>query len=265
VSAPAGPRADEGRRAASIDVAFTAAEIRPARVAVVIDVLRATSTIVMALGAGYRRVLCTATPEEARGLREPGRLLAGERHCRPIEGFDYGNSPRAFDEARGEDLVLCTTNGTPAILSALSAAEEVLIGSLLNLEALVERIPTGEDVIIVCAGTGGRFALEDAYAAGRIVARLEGSWTDAARAAERLANSYGDTYEPLAQSADAAVLRETDQTADIEFCAQESISALVPKITPAGSQIAVASVGLDAEEARAGVGGVLEGEEAVNR
>ena len=251
--------------AASIDVAFTPAEIRPTRVAVIIDVLRATSTIVTALGAGYRRVLCTASVEDARRLREPGRLLAGERHCRPIEGFDYGNSPGAFDEARGEDLVLCTTNGTPAILSALSAADEVLIGSLLNLDALVERIPTGEDVTMVCAGTGGRFALEDGYAAGRIVALLEGSWTDAARAAERLASAYGDAYEPLDQSADAAVLRETDQTADIEFCAQESISALVPEVSPAGSQVAVASVGLGAEAARAGVGGALEGQEAVNR
>ncbi|MDQ3720335.1 MAG: 2-phosphosulfolactate phosphatase [Actinomycetota bacterium] len=247
MSAPGGPRSGE-ESTATIDVAFTAAEIRPAQVAVVIDVLRATSTMVTALGAGYRRVLCTATPEEARRLRAPGRLLAGERHCRPIEGFDYGNSPGALQQAKGEELVLCTTNGTPAILSALAAAEEVLIGSLLNLNALIERIPPGRDVTFVCAGTGGRFALEDAYAAGRIVARLEGSWTDAARAAERVASAYDDTYEPLAQSADAAVLRDTDQAADIEFCAQESVSTLVPEVGTVSAEVAAASIPVGAED-----------------
>lgn len=241
MNARAGAGSDD-RSAATIDVAFTAAELRPTQVAVVIDVLRATSTMITALGAGYRRVLCTATEEEARSLRAPGRLLAGERHCRPIEGFDYGNSPGALDEARGEELVLCTTNGTPAILSALAAAEEVLIGALLNLSALLERIPRGRDVTFVCAGTGGRFALEDCYAAGRIVAELEGSWTDAARAAERVASAYGDTYEPLAQSADAVILRETDQSADIEFCAQESISTLVPEVSAAGDEVAAAAI-----------------------
>jgi len=233
----------------AIDVAFTAAEIRPTGVAVVVDVLRATSTIVTALGIGYSRVLCTGSADEARRLRAPGRLLAGEHECRPIEGFDYGNSPGALDEARGEELVLCTTNGTPAILSALSTAGEVLLGALLNLEALIERIPSGEDVTIVCAGTGGRFALEDAYAAGRMVTRLEGEWTDAARAAERIASAYDQAYEPLAQSADAAVLRATDQAADIEFCAQESVSALVPEIAEATGEVAVASIPTPAQAA----------------
>lgn len=248
MSAPGGTRSDEGSTA-SIDVAFTARDIQPTQVAVIIDVLRATSTIIMALDAGYRRVLCATSPEEAWSLRAPGRLLAGELHCQPIEGFDYGNSPGDFDEARGEELVLSTTNGTPAILSALAAADEVLIGSLLNLSALIERIPTGRDVTFVCAGTGGRFALEDGYAAGRIVAQLEGSWTDAARAAERLASTYGDTYEPLAQSADAAVLRETGQEADIEFCAQESISELVPEIGPVSAEVTAAFIPVRTEAA----------------
>ncbi len=259
MSSPNGPGSGDRRRTASIDVAFTPAEIQPTQVAVVVDVLRASSTIVTALGAGYERVLCTASPDEAWDLRAPGRLLAGERECRPIEGFDYGNSPGALDQAHGEELVLSTSNGTPAILTAMSAAREVLVGALLNLDALIERIPKGEDVTIVCSGTAGRFALEDAYAAGRIVERLEGAWTDAARAAERIASAYGDTYEPLAQSADAAVLRATEQTADIEFCAQESVSALVPEITEAGTQVAVASVRLHDEaavpESPAGTGG----------
>ncbi len=243
----------EDKDTPSIDIAFTPVDIQPTQVAVIVDVLRATSTIITALEAGYQRVLCTTTIEEAEELRGPGRLLAGERNCRPIEGFDFGNSPRAFDTALSEELVLCTSNGTPAILSALSNADEVLVGSLLNLNALTERIPPGQDVMIVCAGTHGRFALEDAYAAGRMVERLEGERTDAARAAVAIATAYGETYEPLAQSDDAAVLRETDQEADIEFCAQESISSLVPEITPVTSQVAAASFRLHERAAGDGV------------
>ena len=97
-----------------LDVAFTPADLRPTEVAVVVDVLRAGSTIATALAAGHGRVLCVAEVEQARQLRGPGRTLAGERGCRRIEGFDIGNSPRAFRGGDTGDLVLCTTNGTPA-------------------------------------------------------------------------------------------------------------------------------------------------------
>jgi 2-phosphosulfolactate phosphatase len=242
---PASPEA--GPRPASIDIAFTPAEVGQARVAVVVDVLRASSTIVAALGAGFERVLCTATPEGAWQLRGDGRALAGERGCRRIEGFDYGNSPQAFERARAErpgarELVLCTTNGTPAVLAAAQAAEHVLVGSLLNLDALIAAIPAGGDVTIVCSGTDGRFALEDAYTAGRIVARLSGARSDAALAAERLASSYPDAREPLARSADAAVLRATGQAADIAYCARESVSAVVPQVGAASTSTGVAVV-----------------------
>ncbi|MBA3263629.1 MAG: 2-phosphosulfolactate phosphatase [Thermoleophilaceae bacterium] len=249
MSGPPGRRPGDPPRAASIDVAFTPSGLGATGVAVVVDVLRASSTIVTALEVGYRRVLCTASPEEATRLRGPGRLLAGERGCLPIEGFDYGNSPQALGRARGEDLVLCTTNGTPAILSALAAAREVLVGSLLNLNALTERIPPGQDATIVCAGTDGRFALEDAYVAGRIVARLAGARTDAALAAERLAGAYRNAREALTQSADAAVLRATEQGSDIDFCARESVTAVVPEVTMLTPQVGVASIWLADGEA----------------
>ncbi|MBN9622534.1 MAG: 2-phosphosulfolactate phosphatase, partial [Actinobacteria bacterium] len=98
-----------------IDVAFSRPEIRPARVAIVIDVLRATSTATEALAAGYRRVLCAESIERARSLRGEERVLAGERHCVMPDGFDQGNSPREAAVRRGEDLILATTNGAPAI------------------------------------------------------------------------------------------------------------------------------------------------------
>jgi 2-phosphosulfolactate phosphatase len=231
----------DGRVRASIDVAFTPQMARPTQVAVVVDVLRASSTIVAALEAGYRSVLCTGTEERARELAGPSRRLAGERGCVAIEGFDRGNSPVFDGRDSAQELVLCTTNGTPALLRALSRAREVLVGSLLNLEALVDAIPVDRAVTVICSGTDGRFALEDTYAAGRIVARLAGPRSDAARAAERLAEAYPDPGEALAESAGAAALRATGQASDIAFCARESVSALVPRAVAGRGDIAVVS------------------------
>jgi 2-phosphosulfolactate phosphatase len=104
-----------------IDVAFTPGErLAAASLAVVVDVLRATSTIAQALDAGYERVLCVAEIDEARRLREstPDSLVGGERDARRIDGFDVGASPREFLEARASTLILSTTNGTRAVLSA---------------------------------------------------------------------------------------------------------------------------------------------------
>ncbi len=224
---------------ASIDVAFTPADVRDTEVAVVVDVLRASSTIVTALAAGLRQVLCAADVDTARGLRGPGRALAGEQKCRPIEGFDYGNSPEALQSAPEAELVLCTTNGTPAIIAAADAADEVIVAALLNLDAVLGAVPEGSEVTIVCSGTDKRFALEDAYLAGRLVDRLSGKRTDAALAAERLAASYPDPQTPLGQCADAAVLKATGQTADIAFCAQESVFDVVPRVTTVDAGVAI--------------------------
>lgn len=222
-----------------IDVAFTPADLRPTDIALVVDVLRAGSTVVAAFEAGFERVLCVADVEGARRLGGPGRALAGERECLPIEGFDFGNSPGAIAAAQVPDLVLCTTNGTPAVLAAAQCAAEVLIAALLNLEPVVAAVPQGADVTVVCSGTGGRFALEDAYLAGRLVALLRGSRSDAAVAAARIAESYPDAYTPLARSADARVLAATGQSADLAYCARENVSDLVPRLTGTDAGAAV--------------------------
>src|SRR5437870_11327336 len=101
----------------SIHVAFTSAEAAPAPVGIVVDVRRATSTIVQALAAGYRRVLCCAEIDEALALRAaiPDSIVGGERSAVRVEGFDAGGSPREFLEPRAETLILSTTNGTQAI------------------------------------------------------------------------------------------------------------------------------------------------------
>ncbi|MEX2102582.1 MAG: 2-phosphosulfolactate phosphatase, partial [Gaiellaceae bacterium] len=176
-----------------VHVAFTPAETVRVPTAIVVDVLRATSTIVQALDAGYRRVFCCAEVEEARALRESldGAVLAGERLGEAIAGFDLGNSPREFVRPLGEQLVLTTTNGTRAVVAAVGACDEVLIGSLLNIDAVAAGAAgLANDVTVVCAGVDGFFSLDDAYCAGRIVDALGGERTDAAEAAARVARSF---------------------------------------------------------------------------
>src|SRR5918912_4470923 len=126
------------RASVLVHVAFTPAEEAAAPVGVVVDVLRATSTIAQALASGYRRVLCCAEIEEARRLRAeiPDSLVGGERNAVRIEGFDVGASPREFLEPRADTLILSTTNGTRAILTTASRCDGVVLGSLLNLAAV---------------------------------------------------------------------------------------------------------------------------------
>jgi 2-phosphosulfolactate phosphatase len=225
----------------AVDVCFTPQEIRPVEIAVVVDVLRATSTIVQALAIGYRRVLCCGSVASARALRSPGRVLAGESACVRVPDFELGNSPAALATAgrRGEELVIATTNGSPAIVAASLAAERVLAGCLLNLRAVLAALPTDADVAIVCSGTNGRPALEDVYAAGRFVAALGGVRSDAARVAERVATGYGTPLEPLAASEDAALLRATGQERDIAWCARESVLEVAPEVWSIRDGVAV--------------------------
>jgi 2-phosphosulfolactate phosphatase len=211
-----------------VHVAFTPREAANAQLGIVVDVLRATSTIAQALAVGYERVYCCREVGEARALRdELGEgLLGGERNAVRIEGFDVGASPREFAEgAKAPTLILSTTNGTSAILAAAARCETVLVGSLLNLTALVAAAGPDGDVAVYCAGFKGGFALDDAYCAGRIVARLPGERTDAARAAELLAASF-----PTAQQAfDARTYGPPGLEADIAWCAQEDLLETVPR------------------------------------
>src|SRR5436305_11596300 len=146
-----------------VHVAFTPSEAATAEFGIVVDVVRATSSISQALASGYRRVRCCAEVAQARALRASlgdGAVVGGERDAVRIEGFDVGASPREFLEPRAETLILSTTNGTRAILAAAERAEAVLLGSLLNLEATAAAaLEIGRDVAIVCAGFKGAFAL----------------------------------------------------------------------------------------------------------
>jgi 2-phosphosulfolactate phosphatase len=212
-----------------VHVAFTPDEEAAAPVGIVVDVLRATSTIAQAISSGYRRVLCCAEIEDARRLRGEieGSLVGGEREAARIEGFDVGASPREFLEPRADTLILSTTNGTRTILRAADRCRVVLLGSLLNLTAIADEVRgRGEDVAVFCAGFKGAFALDDAYCAGRIVALLGAERSDAAIAAELVARSFSDAHAALlARTYGPAGLEE-----DILFCSRESVLAVVPRL-----------------------------------
>ncbi len=225
-----------------IDVAFTPRDLGSADVAVVVDVLRATTTVAAALAAGHRRVLCCEEVEAAERLHAPNRLLAGERDNVEIPGFDRGNSPIGFDGAGGGDVVLSTTNGSRAIVAAAARSREVILASLANLDAVLEALPADE-VTIVCSGTAGGMAVEDVYVAGRIVGRLEGQRTDAAIMAEDVTAAYDDPRAALTVGANAVKLLETDQEDDIDYCARESFLDVVPRVTGTMPGVAFVSAG----------------------
>jgi len=211
-----------------VHVAFTPDEAAAAPTGVVIDVLRATSTIAQALSVGYRRVLCVAELEQARTLRAElsDSIVGGERDAIRIEGFDVGASPREFLESGAETLILSTTNGTRTIVTAAERCDEVLLGSLLNLKAVAAAARgRGEDVAILCAGYKGAFALDDAYCAGRVVQLLDGERTDAAVAAAVIADAYPSALEGL----NARTYGPPGLEEDIAFCARESVLEVVPR------------------------------------
>jgi 2-phosphosulfolactate phosphatase len=215
-----------------VHVAFTPGEQAPAPVGIVVDVLRATSTMTQAIAAGYRRVLCCAEIDEARALAESegSAVLAGERRLEPIPGFELGNSPREVTEKRADTLVLTTTNGTGLLVSAAARFEHVYVGSLLNLAAVAAAAAShGEDVAVLCAGVLGELALDDAYCAGRIAEALGGDRTDSATAAIRLAQSYPDARAGIGAGRSAWNLRRHGLEADIEWCARENTLDVVPR------------------------------------
>lgn len=200
-----------------------------------IDVIRATSTICQALASGYERVYCTAEVEDARRLRDEldGVTLGGERLGLRIDGFDLGNSPAEYLEPRSPLLSMSTTNGTRAIVTAGELCERVLIGSLLNLAAVVEvAAGHGEDVAVFCAGVKGAFALDDAYVAGRIAGLLACERSDAAEAALRVAASYATAEEAFRQSRSGRNLinHGPELEADVSYCARESLLGVVPRL-----------------------------------
>jgi 2-phosphosulfolactate phosphatase len=218
-----------------VHVAFTPAEEVSAPVGIVIDVLRATSTMTQALSAGYRRVLCCSEVEDARSIAaaEGDAVLAGERKTVRIDGFDFGNSPREFLEPAAETVVLTTTNGTKLLLAAAARCDLVLVGSLLNLDAVVGAAAAAgsNDVAVMCAGVLDELAMDDAFVAGRMATALGGEPADSAAAAMRLAATFATNEEGLRASQSARNLHASGLDEDIAWCARESVLDVVPRFS----------------------------------
>ena len=227
---------------ATLHVALTPHDAAPARVSVVVDCIRATTTVVQALHAGYARVVCVGEIEDAR--REAaaigrGAVLGGERAGVRIPGFDLGNSPADYVEPRGDTLVLSTTNGTRAILQASLEADHVLAGSLTSLTAVAAAVAraagAGGDVAVRCAAVRGEPALDDIYVAGRLcalllAARPDLEATDGARTAGAVARAYLDPSTALRDSQSARDLEGTGLEDDVEWCAAESTVSVVARV-----------------------------------
>jgi len=213
------------------------------RVVLVIDVLRASTSIAAALNNGARAVIPFQGVDEAmtraRSLERSDVLLAGERKMVPIRGFDLGNSPGEFTPAvvQGKTIVMTTTNGTAALAGA-QGAHEVLVGSFANYSVVVAWLRAAaradKSITLVCAGTDGRFALEDAICAGRFVrgiARrgIEAELGDAARIAAMIDRRMGaDLPAVLRDSEHGRALIEAGHGEDVAYCATLDTNPVVP-------------------------------------
>ena len=200
------------------------------KVAVIVDILRATSTIVTALGEGISHVFPVVSLEECTALgQEQGCLTAAERDGLPAVGFDLGNSPFGFLEPgqplRGRALAISTTNGTTALRRSL-AAEAVVVGAFLNLAAVVDFARQQQrDVLVVCAGWKGQFCLEDTVFGGALAERLATDFdvlgSDATLAALHLwRQAKANLPAYLLQSSHVRRLNSLEASQDFEFCMQ---------------------------------------------
>jgi 2-phosphosulfolactate phosphatase len=225
-----------------VDVAYTPAALPAAALAgataLVIDVLRASTTMVTALGHGCLALLPVAEVQEARARARalPGALLAGERGGDPPEGFDLGNSPLEFTPERvgGRTIVFTTSNGTRALLAARTASA-VAVAGFVNLTAAADwALDQGRDVVVVCAGELGTRSVEDETCAGLLVDRVlsvEPGAVAAPAAAEAAgaARPYAKDLARLAQEAPhARHLASHGRGRDVAACLTLDVFTLVP-------------------------------------
>ena len=230
-----------------VDVFFGPQELTSAdttnRVVAVVDVLRASTTIAVALANGARVVVPLASSEEvvsrSKSLTRSEVKLAGERKSKAISGFDLGNSPREYtsEVVDGKTIMITTTNGTAAIL-AVQGARDLVVASYVNFSAVLSMLGAairgGTDVTILCAGQDRRFALEDAACAGRFVQHItakhpKAAINDAAHAAMLIDKKYGTNIKRLLKaSAHGQALIEAGFEDDIAVCADVDSYPVLP-------------------------------------
>jgi 2-phosphosulfolactate phosphatase len=204
---------------------------------IVVDVLRATSVMVTALAHGCRGVIPVESIREAEHLKQPGDLLGGERGCRLIPGFDFGNSPLEYQKAdiHGKRIIQTTTNGTRAIQKAIPAYQ-LIAASMLNAFACARAaIEIGRDLVIVCSGTEDHFSLEDGLCAGLLIDEIQSMGVSeiaiddfglTMHAAYRQASHQLE--QVLMTSANGIKLTKLGLVDDIRYCAAINQFEIVP-------------------------------------
>jgi len=231
-----------------IDIVFTPAGLSPGevqgRAVFVIDILRATTTMCAALSHGAKAILPVGSTEEALRLAQTigstDVLLAGEKDCVRIPGFNLGNSPLEMTEGavRGKTIILTTSNGTKALL-ACQGASSVYPTAAVNLSAAAEKareaLETDQHILIVCAGRGGAFSLDDAYCAGRLTMSVLGDrrprrgLNDAGIACLDLVRRYREHWgRPLAYSRAGRELIKLGFRADVGDAARLDAYPVLP-------------------------------------
>lgn len=205
------------------------------QIVVVIDILRATSCMVTALAEGVESILPVATLDQCKQLGKRGYLTAAERGGEQVEGFDLGNSPRAYLEGAyaGKKVAVTTTNGTLAITKSATFAKQVLIGAFLNMTALADYLrQQPEDVVLLCAGWKGKVNMEDTLFAGALVSLLQDtheSCCDAPLAVKTLYETVkDDLLAYLMQASHARRLSKFGVEDDIRFCLDADQYSVIP-------------------------------------
>ncbi|WP_027340590.1 2-phosphosulfolactate phosphatase [Halonatronum saccharophilum] len=223
-----------------VDLVFSAdminEEVSEGKTAIVIDTLRATSTIIKALDSGAERVIPVLSIKEAKKHRSSlgqNYLICGERGGIKVDGFDLGNSPRSYlpEVLSSKVVVLTTTNGTRCF-SRLANAQEVLVASLLNIKAIIDYIKEKEEILFCCAGIRGDFALDDFITAGAIISRLKErdlNLSDEALVAKSFYLQHkNDLLDLLKCSRSGQNLIKLGKEADIDYIYNETEIKLLP-------------------------------------
>ncbi|RYD80658.1 MAG: 2-phosphosulfolactate phosphatase [Sphingobacteriales bacterium] len=204
-------------------------------IVVVIDILRATSSITYGIENGAEAIIPVANVEDCLTYADRGYLLAAERNGEVVEGYDFGNSPFSYtaEKVTGKTVVLTTTNGTKALHLANKRAFQVVIGSFLNLDSLCDYLSAqNKNVLLLCAGWKDQFNLEDTLFAGAVVNKLRKHFEhfdDSSVAAEDLYSiAKGDLRQYLHKSSHSHRLAQLNIEEDVVFCLQLNVCTAIP-------------------------------------
>ena len=233
----------------TIDIILTARDIDAEKVknktVIVIDVLRATSVMTMALANGAHQVIPVLSPEEAFALQKKigseKVVLGGERNEVPIEGFDVGNSPLSYppEVIKGKTLLITTSNGTRAIAHS-KEAQKMLIGCFLNDKAIIDAVQHEEELILVASGSDDLFTLEDSLCAGKIAyvlqQRCNAQLSDVAIAMAKLyEQNQNDIHALLSKGRHYNRLKELGASDDLTYCLASDQTKVIPIYTQEGT------------------------------